>query len=231
MNTKKKPNKMKKIYVLGIIIALGTAIAVSAANNQEALTATEPPLPEWGDNKEIPITPLDVMFDHDSHVVKHRLSCFACHPHLFAQEHGAAASSDDYNKAAFAQGKSCGACHNDDVAFGVVEANTCIKCHGSDMIEPETIVFTKPVKAVYFDHLAHTRDFGLACIDCHGQLFRADIGYAEQRPERFVMEAMYRGMYCGACHDGEQAFASNTNCMACHIGVRGYEELSGENAK
>ena len=39
------------------------------------------------------------------------------------------------------------------------------------------------------------------------------------------MASLYEGNYCGACHDGDTAFASNTRCTACHIGVNGYERL------
>ncbi len=41
------------------------------------------------------------------------------------------------------------------------------------------------------------------------------------------METLYNGGYCGACHDGDTAFASNKRCTVCHIGVRGQARLSG----
>ncbi len=223
--------KTKKIYALGVMIALGVAVAVTAGDEKETVKGKRQNLPEWGTSKAVSIEPLDVMFSHTSHVVSFGLDCAACHPGLFAKEYGAAAATGDYNMAALEEGRFCGDCHNGDFAFGVTAADTCMQCHGSHMIEPTLIIFTKPVKAVLFDHQAHTDDFGLACIDCHSQLFRAKTGYAEQRPEDFVMEALYEGRYCGACHDGVQAFASNTRCTACHIGVTGYEELAGEDGK
>ncbi|HFC98199.1 MAG TPA: hypothetical protein ENJ40_07070, partial [Thermosulfurimonas dismutans] len=46
-----------------------------------------------------------------------------------------------------------------------------------------------------------------------------------QQNEDFNMESLYKGKYCGVCHNGEMAFASNTRCASCHIGVMGYERL------
>ncbi len=222
----KKTIKNKKIYVLGVVIALGVAVAVSAGKEETIKEKQQQPMPEWGTTKAVAIEPLDVMFSHTSHVVTQGISCAECHPGPFAKEYGAAAATGDFNMAALEEGRFCGECHNDGFAFGVTAQNSCMKCHGSYMIEPKSIVFTKPVKAVYFDHEAHTVDFGLSCIDCHSQLFRAHIGYAEQRPEYFTMEAIYARQFCGSCHDGVQAFAASTRCTDCHIGVKGFRALS-----
>jgi c(7)-type cytochrome triheme protein len=35
------------------------------------------------------------------------------------------------------------------------------------------------------------------------------------------MESFYQGKYCGACHNGKDAFASNTQCARCHLRVKG----------
>ncbi len=94
----------------------------------------------------------------------------------------------------------------------------------------EPIVFTKPVKAVEFDHKVHVEGAGLSCEDCHEEIFEMEAGAAQEN-EDFTMEALYEGKYCGACHDGETAFASNTRCAACHIGVLGYKRLMGEEEK
>jgi hypothetical protein len=42
------------------------------------------------------------------------------------------------------------------------------------------------------------------------------------------MATLYEGGYCGACHDGSTAFASDTRCTTCHIGVRGHARLLGD---
>lgn len=91
------------------------------------------------------------------------------------------------------------------------------------------IVWVKPVKSVVFDHKVHTQGAGLECDSCHDELFTMEAG-AVQEKEDFTMETLYKGGYCGACHDGETAFASNKRCTSCHIGVRGHARLSGNPA-
>ncbi|NPB09972.1 MAG: cytochrome c3 family protein [Thermodesulfobacteria bacterium] len=94
----------------------------------------------------------------------------------------------------------------------------------------EPIIFTKPVKAVIFDHKKHVEDAGLSCDDCHDELFEMAAGTAEEN-EDFNMESLYQGKYCGACHNGEMAFPANRKCTTCHIGVLGWQRLqqkSGE---
>lgn len=91
-----------------------------------------------------------------------------------------------------------------------------------------TIVFTKPVKAVVFEHKNHIAQ-GLECDSCHSGLFEMATGTAEAN-EDFTMASLYKGKYCGACHDGSTAFASNTRCTVCHIGVKGYNRMNGKSA-
>lgn len=86
------------------------------------------------------------------------------------------------------------------------------------------ILFTKPVKAVLFDHKTHI-DNGFKCEDCHDKLFEMAKGTAEAKGD-FNMKSLYAGKYCGACHNGETAFASNTKCTVCHIGVKGMNRLN-----
>ena len=88
------------------------------------------------------------------------------------------------------------------------------------------IIWTKPVKSVIFEHKVHTMGAELDCDSCHDDLFEMEAGIAEEN-EDFTMQTLYDGGYCGACHDGETAFASNTRCTTCHIGVRGHARLLG----
>ncbi len=90
----------------------------------------------------------------------------------------------------------------------------------------DPIIWTKPLKAVAFYHKTHTMDAGLECDSCHDSIFQMAAGTAEEN-EDFVMKSLYEGKYCGACHDGSMAFASNTRCATCHIGVKGYNQLTG----
>lgn len=94
----------------------------------------------------------------------------------------------------------------------------------------DPIIWVKPVEAVIFDHKVHTMDVGLDCESCHDELFEMEAGVAEE-DENFTMATLYDGGYCGACHDGETAFASDTRCTACHIGVRGHARLVGGEEK
>ena len=91
------------------------------------------------------------------------------------------------------------------------------------------IVWVKPVKSVVFEHKVHTMGAGLDCDSCHDELFEMERGAAEEK-EDFTMATLYKGGYCGSCHDGSTAFASNTRCTTCHIGVRGHARLSSEGA-
>lgn len=88
------------------------------------------------------------------------------------------------------------------------------------------IVWAKPVKGVVFVHKIHTMDAGLTCDNCHDKLFEMAAGTAEKNAD-FTMDSLYKGKYCGACHDGQMAFAANTRCTSCHAGVKGYNRLTG----
>lgn len=99
--------------------------------------------------------------------------------------------------------------------------------YDEDTYGPEApIIFTEPVKAVIFTHKLHTMDMGFECDSCHDEIFEMEIGAAEASGD-FTMQSLYDGKYCGACHDGETAFASDTRCTVCHIGVKGFERLQG----
>lgn len=92
------------------------------------------------------------------------------------------------------------------------------------------IIWTKPVKAVAFSHKTHTMGAGLGCDSCHDSIFEMAAGTAQEKAD-FTMDSLYKGKYCGACHDGNMAFASNTRCASCHIGVKGYNKATGADAK
>ncbi len=103
--------------------------------------------------------------------------------------------------------------------------------YDEDTYGPEDpIVWVKPVKSVVFDHKVHTMEGGLDCDSCHDDLFEMEAGVAEEN-EDFTMATLYEGGYCGSCHDGDTAFASDTRCTTCHIGVRGHARLLGKSAE
>ena len=66
------------------------------------------------------------------------------------------------------------------------------------------------VGSVQYNHECHASAF--KCGDCHLGLFNMKKGST-----KMLMEAMYGGRLCGACHDGKTAFASQ-DCMKCHKG-------------
>jgi c(7)-type cytochrome triheme protein len=83
----------------------------------------------------------------------------------------------------------------------------------------EGILYTKPVKSVLFTHKKHGADQRLSCVQCHNGLFEME-ALKVQKKKDFIMESFYQGKYCGACHNGKDAFASNTQCARCHIRVK-----------
>ena len=116
-------------------------------------------------------------------------------------------------------------------AVFLVAADTDEPEYDEDLYGPEEmIIWEKPVRGVIFSHKSHTMDFGLDCDECHDEIFEMAAGAAEEYDD-FTMEAMYEGKYCGVCHDGGYAFAADTRCTVCHIGVRGVERLTEANAK
>lgn len=197
------------------VLATGFALCACLMFTVLPLVAAEEPYDEdtygpeslmvW--NKPVP----RVTFSHKVHTMDAELDCDSCHDDLFEMEAGAVEEKDDFTMAAFTDGNYCGACHDGDTAFSTDDSAQCAACHEA----PDTIVFTKPVKAVIFEHKLHVDDMGLSCADCHSDLFKMHIGDAEKDEKAFVMEALYNGEYCGACHDGDSAFASNTRCTTC----------------
>lgn len=215
---------MKKVMFVTVlpIVVLGAALLFASEKGGEE----QEPYDEDTYGPEAPIvwnSPVEgVFFSHKLHTKEMELDCESCHDDLFEMEAGAAEANEDFTMAAMKDGMYCGACHDGSSAFAV--DSQCGSCHRAPA---EPIVWTKPVKAVVFEHEKHTEDMGLDCQSCHDDLFVMQAGTAEENDD-FTMESLYDGNYCGACHDGNTAFASNTRCTTCHIGVRGYARLMGE---
>jgi c(7)-type cytochrome triheme protein len=137
-------------------------------------------------------------------------------------EAGRMEQAPDFSMQAMYDGAYCGACHDGDMAFASNE--DCTSCHTKS---GGVILYTEPVKSVIFAHESHD-DFG--CESCHEGLFKME-ALAAQKNDDFTMESLYQGNYCGACHDGDTAFASDTQCATCHIGVKGYNRMTGKETK
>ncbi len=93
---------------------------------------------------------------------------------------------------------------------GIADDNYDVKKYGPK----SEIVWNIPIKAT-FDHKVHTIDAGLECSSCHDDIFFMQRGTAV-KTGKFNMKAMAEDGFCGACHDGDTAFSTDTNCMACH---------------
>ncbi len=65
---------------------------------------------------------------------------------------------------------------------------------------------------VVFEGKEHAEK-GYGCKDCHPALFQMKKG-----SEKITMAALDKGQFCGACHNGKTAFATNDprKCHECH---------------
>jgi c(7)-type cytochrome triheme protein len=137
-----------------------------------------------------------VIFRHDAHT--DMFGCSECHPDIFkAQNNSNHATMKD-----MAEGNSCGACHDGSTAFSVKE--NCTACHAGDI---EYV--NADAGNVTFPHEVHIGMFG--CDECHPVLFKPEKG-----ADKMTMEAMDKGEFCGACHDGSTAFNVAEDCESCH---------------
>jgi c(7)-type cytochrome triheme protein len=84
------------------------------------------------------------------------------------------------------------------------------------------ILYTEPLPAVLFKHKDHVDAKHISCDKCHSGLFEMKALQAEGKKD-FRMDSLYDGMYCGACHNGKDAFAADTQCARCHVRVAGLE--------
>jgi len=225
--------KMLLMAVLWVVAVAGASMAADKeaapmpARAENAAPAKQ--YESFGDTQIVEMESVKQMFSHKFHVVTAGMTCDSCHPTLFERKKGSAKAKGDYNMASLNAGKYCGACHDGSTAFNTTGPETCKKCHGSDMKQPTVIVFNRPVKGVMFTHKEHV-DMGLDCASCHDNAFEMRKGAAEEGLDKFNMRALYAGKYCGVCHNGNIAFASNTRCASCHIGVKGAERMLNQAA-
>lgn len=66
------------------------------------------------------------------------------------------------------------------------------------------------VPPAVFPHWVHRMQF--KCPACHDALFKMKAGTSA-----IVMDEIQEGRWCGACHNGKDAFVSNLDtCLRCH---------------
>jgi c(7)-type cytochrome triheme protein len=86
---------------------------------------------------------------------------------------------------------------------------------GSAMAVPagKTVTFDNPMGKVVFDGKVHAAQ-GLKCTACHTKIFKMKKG-----ADKMTMADINAGKFCGACHNGTQAFKANdpANCKKCHM--------------
>ena len=65
---------------------------------------------------------------------------------------------------------------------------------------------------VVFSGTVHAEK-GLKCMDCHPKIFPM-----KKTTEELKMSDLDAGKYCGECHNGKKAFATNNpaDCSKCH---------------
>lgn len=128
------------------------------------------------------------------------LPCFKCHsfqnfispkkgsfPHLIHKD----------------KGYHCNQCHSFKAhSFMKTNTNLCNDCHNLKVIG-----FSYTAMPSRFNHEKHA---ALGCKECHPNLFPMKKGIT-----RINMDAIYKGSYCGACHNGKKAFSSS-ECNRCH---------------
>jgi len=103
-------------------------------------------------------------------------------------------------------GLHCNQCHIVKAHHSIgLNDTTCRGCHNLSVI-----ALTMTEMPASFNHEGHAAMFG--CKDCHSGAFRM-----KANSERITMEKIAQGKACGACHDGQMAFAPD-NCSACHGG-------------
>ena len=74
---------------------------------------------------------------------------------------------------------------------------------------------TEGIEPVRFDHKLH-RNKVRGCKNCHDKLFVMERGGTDLLGS-LTMGAIYRGKFCGACHDGTRAQDAKEKCDYCHV--------------
>jgi c(7)-type cytochrome triheme protein len=106
------------------------------------------------------------------------------------------------------------------IAFSLIQTVAAYGATKAETLNGSGILYTIPVKSVLFTHKSHGIEQRLSCVQCHNGLFEMEALKVQEKKD-FNMESFYQGKYCGACHNGKDAFASNTQCARCHLRVKG----------
>ncbi len=129
------------------------------------------------------------------------LPCFRCHSYEGFISPGKGSFSHPVHRD---KGYHCNQCHSFR-AHRFMKTNTtaCNDCHNLQIVNISNTAIPSR-----FNHGKHVETLG--CKECHPHLFPMKKGIT-----KIDMDAIYRGSYCGACHDGKKAFSSS-ECTRCH---------------
>jgi c(7)-type cytochrome triheme protein len=130
------------------------------------------------------------------------LPCFKCHSY---QKFSASPQTGIFSHQLHSgKGYHCNQCHDvQGHKHLTVNKDVCNNCHSI-----KTITFNRTALPSLFDHNLHSSKY--SCKKCHPSIFIMSTGAA-----RVTMKDINNGAYCGACHDGKEAFPSS-DCNRCH---------------
>jgi c(7)-type cytochrome triheme protein len=201
----------KNPFLTSCVITLSASLLLAA----NGLASEEYDVKAYGPKSPIVwTTPIKATFDHSIHTMDAGLDCSSCHDDIFSMQRGTAVNSKKFTMKAMAEGDFCGSCHDGDTAFAT--DTNCMACHS---VSEEPLVWHEPTKAA-FSHTSHVEEMELACNDCHSGTFEMKKGAATAAND-FTMAAFKDGKYCGACHNGDDAFDSASQCESCHFPPKG----------
>lgn len=131
------------------------------------------------------------------------LPCFSCHSYKkFSSNEPGNFSHEKH----LGFGVHCNQCH---IIIGheknTLNKDTCNRCHD---LQKDFTYPSAGMSPAVFSHNLHTAMFG--CMTCHTGLFKFKKGGSG-----ITMDGIYKGKFCGKCHNGQTAFAS-TECQKCH---------------
>ncbi|MEJ2183206.1 MAG: cytochrome c3 family protein [Nitrospirota bacterium] len=125
------------------------------------------------------------------------LPCFGCHPYAAFNE---AFPHETHGS----MGLHCTQCHGMKAhKSNTIIGETCNNCHNMGVMQMKTSAMP-----AFFDHATHAAMFD--CGKCHPESFPMKLNAAA-----ISMADISRGKYCGDCHNGSVAFASD-KCDRCH---------------
>jgi c(7)-type cytochrome triheme protein len=97
------------------------------------------------------------------------------------------------------------------VLSAVFLAQAALTAPGDLVIPRKDSADSDDISPSVFPHWLHRTRY--RCDSCHPRLFEMKLGASE-----ISMDLIRKGESCGACHNGQQAFAvSFTNCARCHV--------------